>query len=709
MPAVPTLVAPSVAPTPATGLPYQTAAGATPDAFGAAVGKSEQGLAAGVDQLGGVLEKHALKMQDEVNASTAKDLFLQGDVAIGKLQVEYNSLEGANRVNAYPKYVEDIGKVRTDMKAQAPNTAVAKLFDQDFARRVGYSIVDGARSAATANKQYQAATNTAVQKNALNHIAENNKDDDRFNTEMQIGLETVKTSDDYKGASPEVQAEHEQAFKDAAWMTRLQTMSKTDPLRARDLLKDAGVGGIKRAQLEDTINQQIVNVQSRVDADKIIQSGALVDPALAEKVKKIEGYSEKPYADFKQTSSGYGTKAQPGDENIPPEQRRAIYEQRLYTELGRAANTVDTFAPGLPKGTRDALISLTYNAGSAWTSSGLGAKIRSGDFEGAKQNFEQYNQAGGEVNAGLVERRATELSWWGGEARDSDPTSQMGSALEKAKEQAIKVFPDDPANQAKYLDTLQNRIKADFNVLQGAARDMQLQTRNIVQSELFTTDHKVTSYDQLSPKAQQAYDQAPPALQQSFQKAMRANATADIPMTAERQSRYDTLVGESLNQPDKFMSRDIANEDLPRPSKSVLLREQAKRKALIDKGSNLNASMASIQGLLNDAGISKSAVDPAKNDEFNKFSGVFTKALDALEQEKKRPLYDKEKQELGASLLKQVVTSEHWYGNSKDRTYRVIADKTPITLRAENPGEHYATLPRGATFVGPDGQQRVKP
>jgi GH24 family phage-related lysozyme (muramidase) len=157
-------------------------------------------------------------------------------------------------------------------------------------------------------------------------------------------------------------------------------MAKNEPLRARELLKQhkGELEGGKALQLEDTINQQIINVQTRVDSDNIIQSGALVPKDLKEAVKKFEGYSEKPYSDYKQTSSGYGTKAQPGDENIPPEQRKAVYEARLDSELARAANIVDQFAPGLPDGTRKALISLTYNAGSAWTSAGLGQAIKPG-------------------------------------------------------------------------------------------------------------------------------------------------------------------------------------------------------------------------------------------------------------------------------------------------------------------------------------------
>lgn len=712
MPAVPTVSTPSVAPIEGTGIGYQSSAAATPQAFGAGIGAAEQGLAAQIGQTGDVLAKHALKMQEDANVTSSEKLFLDQDIKLSKLTDDYNSLQGSARVNALPKFHEDAAAIREEGLNSAPNSDVKKKFDQLFTRQLGFSIKAAGRESASAFRADQKATSGSVVANSMSNIAKNSEDDQQFLSATQNALTSQRSLPDYQGASEETKLEMDRTIVSGAWATRLQSMAKADPLRARDLLvknKDS-LDGITQLKLQDTINQQIINVQSRVDSDKIIQSGALIDPSLAEKLKKLEGYSEKPYADFKQTSSGYGTKAQPGDETIPPEQRRAIYEQRLYSELGRAANIVDNFAPGLPSGTRNALIELTYNAGSAWTTSGLGAKIRSGDLEGAKQNFAQYNQAGGVVNPGLVARRAESLTWWGGEPRDSDPTSQLGSALEKAKEQAIKVFPDDPGNQAKYLDTLQNRIKSDYSVLQSGARDMQLQTRNTVQRELFDPDHHVVDYDHLSPKAQQAYDQAPPMLQKSFDNEMRRNSTADVPLTAERQSRFDELRGESINQPDKFMSRDISNEDIPRPQKSILLKAQADRKALVDKGEKLNASLSTVQALLNDAQIGKSATDMNKNAEYNKFSGVFQKELEDFYSEKKRAPNDKETREIGARLLKDTITSPGYiFGNYSDRAYRVIADKTPIQLRADDPGAHFSEIPRGATFIGPDGQKRVKP
>jgi lysozyme len=142
--------------------------------------------------------------------------------------------------------------------------------------------------------------------------------------------------------------------------------------------------------------------------------GDPLDPQYADAIKGFEGYSPNASWDYKQSSSGYGTKAQPGDENIPPDQLKAIHEQRFQDEVGKAAASVDAFNPNLPPGVKAALTSLTYNAGPSWQQSGLGAALNSGDLDKAKSIFLQYNKAGGQVNPGLVNRRQQEAAWFGG-------------------------------------------------------------------------------------------------------------------------------------------------------------------------------------------------------------------------------------------------------------------------------------------------------
>lgn len=139
---------------------------------------------------------------------------------------------------------------------------------------------------------------------------------------------------------------------------------------------------------------------------------APLDPQYIDEIKGFEGYSPAAAWDYKQSSSGYGTKAQPGDENLPPDQLKAVHEQRFSEEIGKAAAAVDSLNPNLPPGARAALISLTYNAGPGWMQSGLGGLVKSGDLQGAQQRILEYNKAGGKVLPGLVDRRAKEASWF---------------------------------------------------------------------------------------------------------------------------------------------------------------------------------------------------------------------------------------------------------------------------------------------------------
>src|SRR6266576_3901340 len=258
MPVVPSPAIPSVAPTSNTGIGYQSSAAATPEAFGAAVGIAEQRLGAGVEQFSDVLEKHALKMQEDINNTMANDLFVKAGIASGQETEKLKQAQGLNAPGAYDAYVKNIEKIRTDYLAAAPNDDVKKKFDQEFRRRVGYSIEDGARYVGGQLKAANNSSTAAVRANTLSTIALNAADNKRFEEEKNTGLKTYREMDDeYKGSSPEVKEQKERAYVTAAWATRLESMAKNEPLRARDLLKaEASKGTIdggKVLQLQDHI------------------------------------------------------------------------------------------------------------------------------------------------------------------------------------------------------------------------------------------------------------------------------------------------------------------------------------------------------------------------------------------------------------------------------------------------------------------------
>ncbi len=141
-----------------------------------------------------------------------------------------------------------------------------------------------------------------------------------------------------------------------------------------------------------------------------------------DQIKVFEGFHKKPYWDYRQWTSGYGTKAKHKNESIT----RATAEWRLKKEMTNSENLVIRFLKkhgvydDCPDGVLAALTSLTYNAGARWMNAGLGKKIRRGQWTSAKSNFVQYNRAGGKRLAGLVKRRNQEVKWF--DDKDSTTT-----------------------------------------------------------------------------------------------------------------------------------------------------------------------------------------------------------------------------------------------------------------------------------------------
>ena len=145
-----------------------------------------------------------------------------------------------------------------------------------------------------------------------------------------------------------------------------------------------------------------------------------------EAIKSFEGFTPKAQWDYAQFSNGYGTKALYAGEAISPEEA----ERRFKAEIEIARNIVEKHAAGWDEGTKAALTSLTFNAGTRWISSGLGEAVRNHDIEGVRERFAQYNKAGGEVLPGLMRRRLAELDWIGnGPAAAGAPTSAKPATI----------------------------------------------------------------------------------------------------------------------------------------------------------------------------------------------------------------------------------------------------------------------------------------
>lgn len=126
-------------------------------------------------------------------------------------------------------------------------------------------------------------------------------------------------------------------------------------------------------------------------------------------IKTFEGFGAQAKWDYAQFTNGYGTKARFEGEKID----QAEASRRFTAEIDEARKFVERHAEGWDEGTKAALTSLTFNAGTRWASSGLGDALRSHDIDAVRERFLAYTKAGGADLPGLVKRRLQEATWIG--------------------------------------------------------------------------------------------------------------------------------------------------------------------------------------------------------------------------------------------------------------------------------------------------------
>ena len=121
-------------------------------------------------------------------------------------------------------------------------------------------------------------------------------------------------------------------------------------------------------------------------------------------VKKLEGFNERAYDDYKQTSIGYGTRARKGETTISEAEAEARLADELKDSRAHVMEINKKYGYDFTENQIIALTSFAYNIGS------LNELTKNGNRTKAKisEMMLAYNKAGGEVLEGLKNRRKAE-------------------------------------------------------------------------------------------------------------------------------------------------------------------------------------------------------------------------------------------------------------------------------------------------------------
>ena len=145
-----------------------------------------------------------------------------------------------------------------------------------------------------------------------------------------------------------------------------------------------------------------------------------VSQECVELIKQFEGFRQTPYWDYSQYTVGYGTRPL-NDKDLARYRAEGISKEEAHDLLmvylnnaGKSLNSfIDKYDLKLTQGQFDALLSLTFNCGSAWLYQE--SNFRSAVIEGRIGNdflfaIGQWCTAGGEVHKGLIRRRLIEAN-----------------------------------------------------------------------------------------------------------------------------------------------------------------------------------------------------------------------------------------------------------------------------------------------------------
>jgi GH24 family phage-related lysozyme (muramidase) len=430
---------------------------ADPDMFGAAIGRGMQTLGQGIqhaDDEGFDVATMQARQDDQTHANEVHSW--QSD-QVTNAQEKFQTLRGKDAEMQLPAFKQQIEQFHRSAREQAGNPYTQQLVDSEGRRLTDVAYSQAARHAAQQRTVWDTTTSIDAATSTGNRAAiaaSTTPDDVELNANPSVVL-PLGRSDDFarqaaqlKGLDGDTEVQKNRGANVKTIVEQITKDGSPSGLtRAVNFFnaQKENIDATSRLQIQNFLTAPLNTIAGQQRADEVMGRPPVQSPPsvvadipsnFVGAIKQTEGYDAKPRWDVKQWTVGYGTRAFGPDERIDPVQAEA----RFNGEIAKAAKIVDSVNPNLDPGTRSALTSLTFNTGDAWTHSGLGDKIRSGDLDGARESFLQYNKVDGETNDAVAARRAREASWFG--RGDISPAESIQPRIDKGT--AMLRIMDDP-------------------------------------------------------------------------------------------------------------------------------------------------------------------------------------------------------------------------------------------------------------------------
>ncbi|TXH55881.1 MAG: hypothetical protein E6Q97_07790 [Desulfurellales bacterium] len=262
---------------------------ATPDqrvsvsgaAFGADVANAIGHLGQTVEKAGDQMFARAIAIQQVNNKAEADEADAKYMMEAGKLQADFNSLQGKDAVDRYPHYIKSLQELRLNVRKDLSNQASQKMFDSASLSTMGRTVFNGAGHAASQNRRYVIGASQARIDATTDYVRTNPRDENAFRDGMRTMEGEVRgTQRDVNGWSPEQTEEAVSKNRSSMWSNRIAGLARTEPFAAKKMLDEnrAALRGEDADRVEGVVRSNLNNVGARnIEAE--VNSDLRTDPS----------------------------------------------------------------------------------------------------------------------------------------------------------------------------------------------------------------------------------------------------------------------------------------------------------------------------------------------------------------------------------------------------------------------------------------------
>jgi hypothetical protein len=629
-----------------------------PESFGVNVWQSVRQLGQTADTVGNEIFARGIAMQDLANHSEAQKADADYMAKAGELHATFSARQGKDAVDAYPQYMDDLRKARTDIGAGLSNHMSQKLYDAQSLSTMGRTIFNGAGHAATQNKLYAVQSSQSKVAAINDQVLGSPMDDEGFKTNLAEAEAQIRSQVALKGGDSAMADEAVAQNRSDLYSTKIKGMLRTNPIGAGKILDDAIKSGDVRGedvmkmtnavqQARNTVGSRVISSQVAGGANGRWGQGQIDIKQAGQAIRQIESGGNYDTVGV-QTAHGRALGAYQVMEEFLPEflEKAGLLPMTPAQFLKDHAAQDQVFASNF--GAYMKQTGSANDAASMWLTGKTQAEA------GARKDI-------------LGTDSKTYVARFNAALAQNAPLS---AKVDMGRTIARETAPDDPL----FPDYVRDRVEADHNKQIAIRRDDEFTNRQTIeqtlmggndqggQGKLPTTVEEITA----DPKSAQAWENLQPSARRRYMNVLASNAKGDHGWTDETLRQYQAFKGQAQNDPVEFIDQDVISSNLPNSAKRELINLQQRVKGQATGDPRVTRAIGILAPDLQAAGIDRKA----DREGYDQFTGALSDQLQQFAEENKRAPKIDEVRTIGARLM-QSQTKPGFLWNSKVPTYQL--------------------------------------